>query len=213
MPGHGQDRRAAGVGQKVGSSARRRARGASHLRAHPAARPRPVPARARTTRGVEQSTEPSTARSWLVGAHPPPPERRAALAGVADSWGAAHQPVAQRVAGWKDGPTGAAQAPAPALSGPSSTWHQPALHERVAASEVTRLAAGRCAIAPLAPLMALCMTGASADAAIGLPWLGYDSDEGPMPKPALLEGTSRLPRPKSVRRLSRNRRCGFKGQF
>ena len=138
-------------------------------------------------------------------ARSPTPRATRSFSGRGRQLGAAHQPVAQRVAGWKDGPTGAAQAPAPALSGPSSTWHQPALHERVAASEVTRLAAGRCAIARLAPLMALCMTGASADAAIGLPWLGYDSDEGPMPKPALLEGTSRLPRPKSVRRLSRNR--------
>ena len=74
-------RRAIGVGRKLVSSARRRARGASHLCAHQAGT---------NHARVEQSTTPSTARSRLVGFDPRPPERRAAapeIAGVTDSWG------------------------------------------------------------------------------------------------------------------------------
>jgi len=104
MPGHGQARRAA-----CRPEARLLAlddehagpRTCAHAAQRLAARPRPVPAqRARTTRGVEQSTAPSTARSRLVGLDPLPPERRAAVAGVTDSWGrVTSQSLSVRLAG------------------------------------------------------------------------------------------------------------------
>ena len=77
-------RRAIGVGRKLVSSARRRARGASHLCAHQAGT---------NHARVEQSTTPSTARSRLVGFDLRPPERRAAapeIAGVTDSLSLIH---------------------------------------------------------------------------------------------------------------------------
>ena len=113
MPGHGQARRAAGVGRKLVSSARRRARGASPSGSRPARRTAALaPALCQlavprvthfSSRGVEQPTAPSTARSRLVGLAPLPPERRAAapeIAGVTDSWGrVTSQSLSVRLAG------------------------------------------------------------------------------------------------------------------
>ena len=136
---------------------------------------------------------------------PPPPERRSAARRPRAVPESCSKPLAHRAAGWKHGARGAAEARARARSVPQLAFHQPAPFGRLVASEVMGLAVKPCAAAHGAPRMALCTIGASADAARGRPWLGYDSGKGPASKPPRLERATPRRMRKSVRRPARNR--------